>query len=481
MAQLVGDILLLIFTELHDDIPSLRSCILVNTTWCHIAVPLLWKYISDAYENPLNHKPESREKLYNVIAHFLPNNPEDPLPQNNIILPLNKFQKSPTFEYMNFFTRLTTVWIEDMAELLINDEVDNSKHKKKILEREIYNLIFNKCNNAKYFHWYTKKKLYRYPNSKTFFSNLRSLEYNFEAGTSKTLSKLAEICQNLKNLEINDCDDEDIPGLVSFIKVQKNLQSLCLHFDNVEEKYTLLSNIIKKKAASLKKLIINPIITLIPPIFIPSLKNIQYLALNNEYHGELYESVKWRDWEHNLCIASFPYLQHLEALYLPSNIICSIIEKSGMNILEINIRCPLKSNDYQSENKKLIKVISSCCPKLIRLTMNVDHNNLSEMGKIFSNCTQLEKIYLTTNVEILPNGDELLRVMNKVSPTTLKEFSFIDKWNFSLKGLESFFENWKYKNRSPIKFIHYYDELDYTWTENHDKMVEKYKNERVVR
>lgn len=481
MAQLVGDILLSIFTELHDDFTSLHSCVLVNTSWCHIAIPLLWKYISDAYENPFNHEIESREKFYNVIAHFLPNNPDDPLPQNNIILPLNKFQKSPIFKYMNFFTRLSTIWIEDMVQLTINDEVKESKHKRKILESEIYKLIFSRCNNAKYFHWNTDKKLYRYPNAKTFFSNLRSIEFDFKVVTSKTLFKLADICRNITNLEINECD-EDVPGLVSFIKMQKNLQSLCINFDDIEEKYTLLSNVIKKKATTLKKLIIQPIIILISPIFIPSLTNIQYLALNNEC-GELYESVeKWREWEHYLNMSSFPNLQYLETLYMPSDITCLIIEKSGMNISEIKINHSLESNDYQYENKKLIKVISSCCQKLISLTMNVDQKNLNEMSTIFSNCKQLEKIYLTTNVIILPNGDELLKVLSKVSPTTLQEFLFIDKWNFSLKGLKEFFENWKSKNRFPIKFIHYYDEwANYSWTDNYDKILEKYKNEGVIR
>ncbi|GBC06761.1 hypothetical protein RclHR1_07020004 [Rhizophagus clarus] len=482
MAQLVGDVLLLVFTELHDDLASLYSCTLVNTTWCHIAVPLLWKHISFAYEKPLNYKLslESREKLYNVIAHFIPNDPKDPLPQNNIILPLKKFSRKPIFEYMNFFTRITPYWIKDMVQLSINDKVKDSKHKKNILEQEIYKLIFNKCNNVKHFYWDTKKKLYRYPNAKSFFSNLRSLEFNFEVVTSKTLFRLAMICQNITNLEINDCD-EDFPGLVSFIKIQNNLQSLRLHFDDeVEEQYTMLSNIIKKKASILKTLILNPIITLISPIFIPSLKNIQYLILSND-GGELYESVKWREWEYYLTMSSFPYLQHLEVSYLPSKIVCLIVEKSGKNISEIIIRYPLESDDYPSDNKNLIKVISNNCSKLVNLTMNVDSKNLKEMGMIFSNCKLLEKIYFTTNVSILPDGDELLRVLSNISPKTLREFSFGDKWNFSLKGLESFFESWKRKNKFPIKFIHYYDEWVYSWTDDHDKIVEKYKNEKVIR
>jgi hypothetical protein len=474
MAQLVGDVLLLIFNELHDDLASLHSCILVNTTWCHIAVPLLWKYVLYAYENPIDYKQESREKLYNVIAHFLPNDPKDILAKNRIILPLHKFSKSPMFEYMKFFTNLSTIWIEDMIQLTIDDEVEDSKYKKKILEQEIYKLIFKRCNNAKYFHWNTRKKLYRYPNAKTFFSNLRSLELNFEVVNSKTLFRLATKCQNITNLEINNID-EDTSGLLSFIKVQNNLQSLSLHFDNVEEQYTLF----RKKAATLKKAIIEPIVTLISPIFVPSLKNIQYLALNNEY-DESCKSMRWQEWEYYLTMNSFPYLQHLETNRLPCNIVCLIIEMSGRNISGIDIRDPLKSDDYPTENKKLIKMIS-ICPKLIRLTMHVDPKNSSEMSIIFSSCTRLEKIYFTTNVNILPNGDELLRVMSDLSPKTLQEFSFGDNWNFSLNCLESFFEDWKYKNRFPIKFIHNYDGLFYSWTKDHDKIVEKYKNERVIR
>jgi hypothetical protein len=479
MAQLVGDVLLLIFNELHDDLASLHSCILVNTTWCHIAVPLLWKYVLYAYENPFNYKQESREKLYNVIAHFLPNDPKDILSTNRIILPLHKFSKSPIFEYMKFFTNLSTFWIEDMIQLTIDDKVEDSRYKKKILEQEIYKLIFKRCNNAKYFNWNTKKKLYRYPNAKTFFSNLRSLELNFEVVNSKNLSRLAAICKNITNLEINNID-EDIPGLLSFIEVQNNLQSLSLHFDNVEEQYTLLSNIIRKKAATLKKVIIEPIVTLISPIFVPSFKNIQYLVLNNEY-GESCKSMRWQEWEYYLTMASFPYLQHLETNRLPCNIVCLIIEKSGKNISGIDIRDPIKSDDYPTENKKLIKMISINCPKLIRLTMNVDPKNSSEMSIIFSSCTRLEKLYFTTEVNILPSGDELLRVVSDVSPKTLQEFSFGDNWNFSLKGLESFFEDWKYKNRLPIKFIHNYDGLVCSWTKDHNKMVEKYKNKRIIK
>jgi hypothetical protein len=43
MLQLNEDVLFLTFEELKDDKESLYSCLLVNRTWCEIAVPILWR------------------------------------------------------------------------------------------------------------------------------------------------------------------------------------------------------------------------------------------------------------------------------------------------------------------------------------------------------------------------------------------------------------------------------------------------------
>lgn len=144
--------------------------------------------------------------------------------------------------------------------------------KKQILEPVIYKLILI-YNNAKYFHWIPRRNYCI--SIKSFFQTYVPLN-----SILMLWHKFTNICQNITNLEINECDKDTI-GLASFIETQKNLQSsLSLHFDNVEGQYTLLNNIIRKKAATLKKVTIQPIITLISPIFIPSLlKNIQYLAL----------------------------------------------------------------------------------------------------------------------------------------------------------------------------------------------------------
>src|SRR5205823_6015360 len=99
---------------------------------------------------------------------------------------------------------------------------------------------------------------------------------------SVTLFGLSRVCRNLTDLEVNNCDEETLgfSGLICFIKMQSNLQSLYLHFDHIEEQGKLLSDVIEGKAATLKRLTLRPIVTSISPKFLPSLTKLQYLALN---------------------------------------------------------------------------------------------------------------------------------------------------------------------------------------------------------
>ncbi|GES82331.1 hypothetical protein GLOIN_2v1780731 [Rhizophagus clarus] len=442
MAKLVHDVLLLIFIKLKSCPTTLYSCVLVSKMWCDAAVRILWESMSNE-SNPTVRAEESRKKLYNIISHFLPNGPNEILQKNNIILPLKRFPRL-TYNYMEYFTNITSIWIDDMLNLLIDDDSIFSNCKRKLLELEIYKLILNKCNNVKDFNWITDIQLYLCPKSDDFFSKLQSLELNQEFVTSVILLSLPVFCHSIKNLKLHlyqDCSD-----LSLFIMMQQNLQSLYLNFDNEDEhyeQYPLLSDAIMKKGFKLKEITLTPLVALIKPVFFPSLINIQYLILNND-NGELDEHVNWKVWKYNLRLASFPRLQYLETSYLPSSIETLIIKKSSMNLLEINIRYPLESQNYPIENMQLIKAISMCS-NITSLIMDVDSNNVREIISILQNCSKLEKLYFTTKIKITPNGDELLNIMSDVSPAALREFSFGENWNLSLNGLKSFFETWKNK------------------------------------
>ncbi|RIA94288.1 hypothetical protein C1645_873552 [Glomus cerebriforme] len=400
----------IIFTELQEDSASLYSCILVNRFWCRIAVPILWKniFIYGKY---------SRKKLYNVIIHLLPQSSKQLLFDNNIDLPsLSTISNKPLFNYISYLSRIYPGFIDNMIQTLIKREVGFNKfqedYKRYLLEQEIYKLFIKNCNNIKEFSWRTEKPLFQYPGASIFFSHLCSLGINLHFVTSSSLFGMAQICQNIEELNIHDCYE--------------------------------LSEVIERKSSTLKKFTIRPIITLLSPKFLPSLINLQYLELNNDDGYEINGN----------------------------NI---LIEKSQGNLLEINIYRSLEYID-PIFNKKLINAIIKYCPKVEKLMIDVDPKNLDGIKEIFLNCRQLRKVYFSTNNQNLV-CDELLEIIVKFSSRSLYEFAFDDNWNFSVSGLQSFFENWK--GRIPLIFHHYFCEQDF-WTEQHDMIVKKYREEGVV-
>ncbi|GBB94122.1 hypothetical protein RclHR1_22990001 [Rhizophagus clarus] len=465
---------------MEEDPASLHSCILVNITWCKIAIPILWKYMSYVCtKNHFNYEEESRKKLYNIIFHFLSHDSKDLLSRNNIILPLNELPGELLFNYMNYFTHINPFWIEDMTQLMINRNNVERKKKLKLLKDEIFKLIFSKCTNVKYFCLNSELELCTYENAVPFLSNISSLNVDFiKSRTTYTFKILSNICQNIKELEIKDCN-VDCKYLASLIKNQKNLQSLYLCFDNTEDKYNLLNYGIVKKSHTIIKFTLQPLLNF-PPKFLLKLRNLTELNIHNEYYDYLNENtVNWKNWEDFLTMASFPVLTRLKTSYLPCKIESLIIANSGGGILEIESRHSLDS--YCPTNSKiLIASISTHCLKLIELTMDINSINVSELAAelaaIFSNCTQLEKIYFTSKVKTLPNGDELLRIMSNSSLENLKDFSFNDKWNFSLEGLGKFLKSWRSKKKPPIRFTHYYDGMTYRWTTDHEELVENYES-----
>jgi len=245
MSNLFDDCLLIIFTDLQEDFASLYSCITVSRAWCRIALPILWKSFSRE-NNTRDYKIDSRKKLYNIITHFLPKQKKDLLLQNNIILPLHPFGKDFSVDYMSLFTHIMPGWIEDMVQLSISNDDPESEYKRNMLEEGIYDLIIKKCNSVKYFYWTTDQPIYKCPNAGIFFSGLSFLRISFKFITSVTLFGLAQICQNIINLEAVNCH-EDTAGLICFINMQRNLRTLYIHFDNTEEEQsTMLSEVVNE-------------------------------------------------------------------------------------------------------------------------------------------------------------------------------------------------------------------------------------------
>ncbi|EXX78409.1 hypothetical protein RirG_015240 [Rhizophagus irregularis DAOM 197198w] len=482
MLHIAEDCLQIIINELQYDLSSLYSCILVNRYWCRIAIPILWK-------NPSSLKGFSPSKLHNMIIFLLPKSSKkflsDNIPEFSLTeIPYDK----PLFNYISFFTQISPDLISSISQSLVNSKGYNDekwiaeKYEKYVLEQEFYELFINNCKGLKLFYWNTSHPLFKYQGATTCFSQLCTLIINLMFLTIANLFDMTQICQNIKHLEVIECKGNIIVGLVNFIEIQRNLQSLSIDFFHEERsdifEFIPLSSIIMKKASTLKKFIIRPFIGLLSPKILTSLINLQHLELINDMDfNMLFEGYTVEAWDEYLSITSFPNLEYLKIhdYYLPSFIKdYMLIEKSNGNILEINI-LKMKVHD-PIYTKKLIITISKCCPKIKRFTIiNIEPENFEDLKEIFLNCTQLEMLALLDSKE--HNGDKLLEIISDYSPETLCEYSF--NLIFTIEGLEIFFENWK-KRKSPLILNIIKLRYNGSFTE-HDKIIKKYFDEGVIK
>jgi hypothetical protein len=479
MPQLIEDCLRIIFTELKNDTNSLYSCILVNRYWCRIAIPILWK-------NPYNLKNISNNnKFHNTIINFLPINSKQYLLDNNIDIPFitsSSDNQSLLFNYISFSSHISSKFINNIIKSLLKNEFDLDKYKK--LEKEIYKLFINNCKFIKEFYWETIQPLYKYSGASTCFSQLCVLTIDLQFVNSESLFCMSKICQNIEDLRVHYYSSKrDSLGLIKFLDIQRNLQSLYLHFKikSVRKQSIKLSEVIERKSSTLKKLIIGPTITLLSPKFLPSLINLQHLEFTNSMNMLKREIIEIQEWENYLSIASLPNLRYIKTgLCLPIRNDYKLIENShGGNIREINI-CRRRFNNKRDplHSEKLIEAISRYCPKVESLTIDAELKNLNGIRDILLNCSQLKKIKLSScnNKWRIIICDELLEIIIKFLPNNLYSFSF-NRWKFSVDGLETFFEN--LRNKHPIIFNLYPDLGPFTI--EHQWIVKKYVDEGVIK
>jgi len=423
------------------------------------------------WKNPFIHNYEKGLKLCDAIISLLPTSSKQLLFDNNIDIPLPIFSNQPLFNYISFSSKIPHDFINQMLTLIDGDE-RTVLFKRNLLEREVYKLFVDNCKNIKNFYWKTPQPLPQYQGALNCFSQLQTLNVDLRFVTSISLFEMAQICQKIENLEIWDCNG-DVPGLIGLIDLQKNLRSLFLYFKNLVSQCVQTSEVIQRKAGTLKKLTVMPVFNSFSPKFLPSLINLEYLELGNNIYGD----VIIEEWENYLSISALPKLQYLRFAFLSIHEEHTLIERSNGNLLEIEVYC----NGYEHQDfvytEKLIEAISKNCPKVEKLTFGVELENLNGIKKIFLNCTRLRKICLfTTNAESR-TGDELLEILACYSSYSLYEISFNDNWNFSVKGLQTFFENWKV--RVPLIFTIYYEYNHFG--KDHKMLVRKYFDEGVIK
>ncbi|CAB5396062.1 unnamed protein product [Rhizophagus irregularis] len=382
----------------------------------------------------------------------------------------------PLFKYISFCTFPNNSIVYKMIEMVLVDDYSSLKQMKRdLLKQEIFKLFVSQCKNIKKLDWDNTQPLSLFSGASTCFSSLRDLYVDVDFVKSDALYGMAQICKGIEKLTLHNCI-QDVPGLVILIDVQRNLKSLSIHYEEFKGIDKELSKAMRKKAKTITELYLSPVNCVSPLIltsFIKLEKGLFYNYSNNEYDKEIEEFQRY------LKILEFPDLQYLEIEHLSCfKELSLLIEKSKGNILEINI---YTKNENAENAGLLIKTISRKCPKIEKLTTHLDLVGLKYLKELLINCNYLEYLRLDClHPKAEKMGDEILDIIIKYSPFTLKEIHLSETWMFSVGGFERFFDSWK--GRDPVDFeIIYNDYNNYSYiTANHKNIIRKYVNEKVI-
>ncbi|CAB4460321.1 unnamed protein product [Rhizophagus irregularis] len=295
--------------------------------------------------------------------------------------------------------------------------------------------------------------------------------------------ELAQICQNIQRIIINNTKSNANDGIVRLIEIQENLKYFewkdniddDLTFD-LDEKFFL---VLEKKANSLKHLIVTFKLTDYYEhlqSILPKLNKLKTLKIDNILlHNE--EQLK---------MSIYHDLEIFNTDYIKIDTAASVIKNSGGHIRKILLKYSYYYYEDEDEDNFdedfiiLIRSIYENCPLIeyLSIPFSASKERFIEFENLLIRCQKLKSILLISSRygRKLENGDEILKILIRSSSKNLREFRFFDSIKFSLEDLKTFFEKWK--GRPAISIITsnlIYRRTDYT------NLINKYKNDGVIK
>ncbi|EXX73912.1 uncharacterized protein OCT59_012707 [Rhizophagus irregularis] len=477
MSKLNKDILFLIFEELQDDPKSLFSCLMVNRLWCENAIPILWK--NPWCYNDINYN--NKNYLFIIIASYLPDNIKESISKLGIQLPSFSYQ-SLLFDYLSFCRSININTINTI--ICIGSPLT---YNQFLLQREFYDLFTKKFLELKYLDLKSiKHQIFYFPEASRFrFESLCELKCDTSTESSFFYG-LAHFSQYIQRLIIDNNIFSKVDfGITKLIEVQKNLKyfewnDISTNSNVRKNPYKEILLALGKKADNinhLKLFFMYPDCTL-QKVF-PNFHKLKTLIINrfNDFNEDQLRMCVYRDLE-------ILYINHYEL-----KAASIIIENSGEHLKKIyidqNYNHRFHHDNFEEYSLILIRKIYKNCSSIEYLCLpyypSMDH--FIEIEKLLKVCQNLKTLLIykimneiETEGKLLNNGEELLKILIKSTPTNLREIVFLYDFNFSLEVLEKFLGKWKGHALSILTITN-----PAYKAENYVKLINKYKNDGVIK
>ncbi|PKC70758.1 hypothetical protein RhiirA1_532484 [Rhizophagus irregularis] len=468
MSSFNRDVLVLILEELKSDKKSLFSCLLVNRTWCLIAVRILWR-------NPWQYFTTINSKiimLFNVLFLHLSKESRDILKGQGIDNHITESHECPLFDYINFIKYLDFFFIRCMIPR------KTKKTKISIVKSEIFKLFIN--NNTKFIHLSIPQNFYNQihliPGAEHCFSELESFHCNMDI--SQNILEWLVRCKSIKKVIIENMFFNYSVKCLEIIKLIEAQESLNdVKFINLSESYESFDK-------SLEKSLIKHATTIQYLRFdwTPILKFLLHFVNLSCLEIFLPGYSVWKDLNYFENI-SLPNLKILRTSRVRPIILTNLIENIKGNLTEISVLY-----DYHGDDSKMfIQAIYRKCPNLryLRLSLLLFRNIellISEYESLLSNSRYLNgliiDIYTGYNTEFKWN--EFFMILAKSSPISLFKFKFSSNKLIQLKDIKLFFDNWENRNSIILEISNKDYNVNIKAKQQLEDLIKKYKVKGIV-
>lgn len=234
-----------------------------------------------------------------------------------------------------------------------------------------------------------------------------------------------------------------------------------------------LSRVIARKGSTIYKLTLFSSVGYISHSFLTSLINLKSLYIYHNFYINDYKKIK----EFQQYYFANLEFQDLQYLFI-EGLICfkecaMLVEKTKGNILSVDVN----TLDILSMNTgMLIKAIANNCPKIERLSTYLVFKDLIYVKLLLLNCSNLTYLAFNNLNENDNIGDELVDILIKFSPKSLKKIMFKGKWKYSIDVFDRFFEGCWRRNYNIVAI----EEIRNLITIEHAEFFREYISEEVV-
>ncbi|CAG8467960.1 10340_t:CDS:2 [Ambispora leptoticha] len=467
--ELSAETLSTIFEYLTNE--ELFKIVFVNKSWCNSAVRVLWRspfefyneLIDDEYEENVKDERQIRKgnAVIRTLMTFLGEDEEKSLVEQGLELSSKPKKSALAFNYPSFIIvfEYTNILLSIEDWLDTSTKLQRQNDRYKILHDEIFKslskLIFAESPGIEELTCVTSYKLnlFTIPNAVNSLSKIKRFSSDFMNISKEFFIAASQHCVEIKHLSLRHCTDDEV--LVNFIANQQKLEAF--EVKGIDEPLPEVIDVIRSKGSTLKKLVIEEVISL-PPTLLVGLENLEEFRLKHFYDPTNEDLQEFSDTMEGIAETRFNNLKSLHLLIDEADpeILARILENTDMKLKSFTLSY-LKFEGELDAND-LWEAIAGFCPMLEELHLETFNLNELFIGLqiIFGGCSLLRALTISENKE----GDgeygpydvsDELAILGPSIPPTLQIFDLSQADAiYTPQALEEFLDGCAEKLKKPL-------------------------------